>query len=224
MSELPTTPQTVKANFSFEDGADKMWTMTMNGQTVQLIFDRLDLNGDWVAPNVVSAIQFNGRSMSFACPSQYTPQSICNEESVESIAVFQEYLRFHALLVTLKAVDVSDEFTRLFMSIVKAVCGYHYVQEGVMIPIPFQDGTWVKMENNNYYMHLTRMIRNGRYYTARIRQTEHPGRLSMPHQIPGQVDMIKTFYLASSISDDAEGKPVANHQDGEWPKPFVMSV
>lgn len=224
MSESLTTPQTVKNGFYFEDGADKLWTMTMNGHTVQMIFDRIDLNGDWVSPNIASAVLFNGRSVSFACPSQHTPQSICNEENIGTLSVFQDYLRFHANMVVLGAVDVSDEFRELFVSIVKMVCGYHYVQEGVMHPIPFQDGAWVRVEGNNYFMHLTRMIRNGRYYTARIRQTEHPGRLSMPHQIPGQIDMIRTFYLASSVSDEAEGKPVVDHKDGDWPKPFTLLV
>lgn len=223
MSELPMSAEKSKPmSLSFDF---PIWTIECGGDTLKLLFNRVDEKKEWENGNVSTCVYLNDHPMSYILPSQYTPSTIYRESDLGSFMTLQSFIKLHTDMVLLGATSSNVEFGNLMKEVAVFICGYYGLPEQTMVQIPFQDGSWVKQDNHVYYCHLRRMVRAGRFYTTRVRQTAHPGIEAVnQHQRPGSIDMVTTFYLASNISDEPTGKPVCGTADGEWPKTFNLGI
>lgn len=206
--------------FKFEDN---LWIINNNGVEYKLLNEKMNLEGEWAPGNIASTLYCDDIPVSFFMASQHTPIVIYSEEMLGLIQTLQMYLKTHADYIFLGATCDSDTVKDEVIELVKHICGYYGIAENTYYPIPFKDGSWVKAQGFNYFCHLQRMYRSGRYYTARTIQTSYPGNNFAGHEIDGVIDPTKTFYLASNLDDEDKGVPVINTKDGKWPRPFSLA-
>lgn len=205
--------------FSFKDN---VWKIDFNNKIVELKFYKKDEKEDLVLGNICSSLLLNGETVAFLLPSDQTPV-IHNEKDLESLSTLGQYIRIHVIHILLGAMSGDHTNDAYFTDLANVLCGYFSVPQNVDIIVPFADGSWYKEDGPVYLCYIKRMMRNGRTYTSRIRQTSKPGRMDLPHFSIGEIDPIRTFHMASVIEDTDNPQPITTINDGSFPARFNLA-
>lgn len=207
-------------NISF---SGNVWKLELDNNVVQLHLYKVDQCKPLQTDNVNSTLMLNKTPISTLKPSNLTNCIVFSEENVGSLSTLTQFLQHHVTMIILGAVTGDHSNDEFFKKLATHICGYFTIPQESDIQIPFADGEWFKKDGPTYVLYAKRMMRNGRTYTSRIRQTCLPGRFDQPHFISGEIDPIRTFHLASVIEDTDNPQPITDCKDGSFPAPFAIA-